>query len=92
MAMVAGANYVNPQIIAAMRSGAPWQDQTGAARSGLDSQVEVDGDSVRIIAFHRVPYGVYLETRWSGRYQIIRPVLQEYAPKVLEAIGKLLFK
>jgi hypothetical protein len=58
-----------------MRTNAPWQDQTSNARNGLFSEPFSEGTNFGMILFHTVPYGIYLETRFSGRYAIINPTL-----------------
>jgi hypothetical protein len=74
-AMVAAANYVAPKLEAHMRNNASWTDRTGAARAGLGAQVVTSTNRVAIVMFHSVSYGVYLETRWGGKYAIIRPTM-----------------
>jgi hypothetical protein len=34
---------------------------------------------------------VYLETRWSGRYQIINPTIEVMAPRFMAMVAKLAF-
>lgn len=59
-----------------MKTNAPWQDQTGNARNGLAAEPFAEGaGSFGIDLFHQVPYGIWLETRFSGRYAIIDPTL-----------------
>jgi HK97 gp10 family phage protein len=67
-----------------MKSNAPWQDRTHAARDGLDSNVNLAGHSTTLSAFHTVPYGGYLETGTShmGAFPIIRPALQAHYAQV----------
>lgn len=64
------------------KENAPWEDRSGDAREGLDADVDWKGDVIVWQMFHTVPYGIYLETRWSGRFAIIMPTLEEYAPRV----------
>ena len=64
------------------KQNAPWEDRTGDARDGLDVEVEWQGHVVVWTMFHTVDYGLYLETRWSGRYAIIMPTLEQFAPRV----------
>lgn len=91
-AMVAAANRIAPQSEAWMRSKAPWNDQTGNARNGLRSQVQVSTNSVAIILSHSVPYGIWLEVRWSGRYAVIGPAIQEWAPRYVGMVAQLAFR
>lgn len=90
-AIRAAAEYVAPQAEQWMKQNAKWTDQTGAARSGLGAKVVDNGNSVAIVLFHSVPYGVFLEVRWGGKYAIIEPTIQTMAPLYVEAVGRLLF-
>lgn len=72
------------------RQNAPWQDQTGNARNGLMAEAFKDDRGHGIVLFHTMPYGIWLETRWSGKYQIIEPTVQFYGPKVMQTVNKLL--
>jgi hypothetical protein len=89
--MVAAANYTAPRAEAYMKSNAPWVDRTAAARNGLGTRVIVAPESVSIVLFHSVSYGVYLETRWGGKYAIIEPTIQITVPEFLAAIKRLAF-
>lgn len=90
-AMVAGAKFIEPQAEAHMKTHAPWTDQTGNARNGLKAQTIVEADSVSIVLFHQVPYGPYLELRWSGRYAVIMPTVEAFAPELVRTISRLAF-
>jgi hypothetical protein len=90
-AMVAGAKYIAPQAEAHMKDNAPWTDRTSNARNGLSTEVVIEANRVTILLFHTVPYGPYLELRWSGRYQIINPTIELFAPKTMELIAELAF-
>jgi hypothetical protein len=90
-AMVAGAKYVEPQAEAYMKNNATWTDRSGDARNGLKAQTEVTTNSVVIYLFHTVPYGPWLELRWSGKYQIINPTIEVFAPVLVDTIAKLAF-
>lgn len=55
-----------------MRSNASWTDRTANARNGLDAIPSREGTNGYVITLtHGVPYGIWLEVRWSGRYGII---------------------
>lgn len=89
--MVGAANYVAPVAEQYMRSNAPWTDRTSAARNGLHAQVQVSTNKVAIVLFHTVPYGVFLEIRWGGKYAIIEPTMAAVGPLFVEAIQRLAF-
>lgn len=91
-AIKASAQYVAPQAEAWMKNNAKWTDRTSAARNGLSAKVVDSGNSVAIVLYHSVPYGVYLETRWGGKYAVIEPTIHVMAPLYVEAVGRLLFK
>lgn len=61
---------------------APWEDRTGDARAGLDTHVQWVGDTIVWELFHTVSYGLYLETRWNGKYSVIMPTLELFAPEI----------
>lgn len=61
---------------------APWTDRTGAARDGLDTDVSEDGETIVWTLFHTVDYGIWLETIQNGRFSVIMPTLELYAPQV----------
>lgn len=90
-AMVTAAKFIEPQAEKHMKENAPWTDRTGNARNGLKAQTVVETNQVTIYLFHQVPYGVYLETRNSGKYQIINPTIDIFAPKYVELVAKLAF-
>jgi hypothetical protein len=81
-----------PQIEAAAKINAPWTDQTGNARNGLAARAGVEGRSHFIALYGQVPYQIWLEVRWSGRYAIIMPTLDEFTPRVIEALNGILGK
>jgi hypothetical protein len=89
--MVATAKYVAPQIQSDMRANAPWEDQTGNARNGLFSVVQVSTNEVAIVLYHSVPYGIWLELRWSGKYAIITPSLAKWGPRFFALLAKAVF-
>jgi hypothetical protein len=82
--------FYAPQVESAAKTNAPWQDRTGNARSGLIARAESSGDSYAIILAHQVPYGIWLEVRWAGRYAIIMPTIQAYGPKVMSTLRNVL--
>lgn len=90
-AMVAGANYVAPLAESHMKETAKWTDRTGNARQGLKTEVVVDRNKVAIVLYHSVPYGVFLELRWGGKYAVIEPTMAWAAEQFVRAVGRLMF-
>jgi hypothetical protein len=71
-----------------MRQGAPWTDRTGNARNGLMAKhEETPMVEHSLTLYHSMPYGFWLEVRWSGRYAIIGPVLLDIAPELTKNIA-----
>ena len=65
------------------KSMAPWNDQTGAARQGLRTQVTKSAAGATLYLIHSVFYGVYLElgTSRMGPRPVIQPTLEQtYGP------------
>jgi hypothetical protein len=91
-AMVASFNYVSTETLTFMRDNAPWTDRTSAARNGLGTKVVVTPKSCALVCYHSVPYGVFLEVRWNGKYGIIRDAMAYAAPRVVATLGALIKK
>lgn len=71
------------------QSNAPWANRTGQARSGLKAEVDTSGfNGASIVLMHTAEYGVWLEIRWNGRYAIIMPTIEEFGPRVMQALGR----
>jgi len=88
---VAGVmEYWDSRIEAHMKLGAPWTDRTGNARTGLFAKAGHEpGRRHWIDLGHRMPYGIWLEIRFGGRYAILLPTLITYGPKVMGTLTKL---
>ena len=84
------AQYWAPRVENYAKTNAPWTDRTGNARNGLAARSYRDGQETGIILYHQVPYGIYLETRWDGRYAIIDPTIAEMGPKVMQSYNRIL--
>jgi len=76
-----------------MKENATWEDRTGEARYQLQTTVshnESAGESV-IYAGHGpdIDYGVYLETMQAGRFAIILPAIEHFAPRVMGEVREV---
>lgn len=89
-ALTAVMKYHATRAVAYARKNAPWRDRTSNARNGLFATAQREPSRHRIIVGHTVPYGVWLEVRWSGRYEIIRPTIDHEGPEVMKT-ATLLF-
>lgn len=71
------------------RTNAPWVDRTGNARAGLfAAHNKVPMVEHRLIVYHTMPYGLWLEVRWSGRYAIIGPTMFHIAPQLAVTVAE----
>lgn len=70
-----------------MRKNARWKDRTTNARNGLHAISFHDGKQHGIIYAHGVPYGIWLEVRFSGKYAIIAPTLQDQGPRIMSTLN-----
>lgn len=72
-----------------MRQNARWTDQTGNARNGLAAEASHVPFRYHLITLsHGVAYGIWLEVRFGGRYQILTRTQQVIGPQVLDMIGR----
>ena len=78
------------------KSKAPWTDRSGNARSGLSSMwsayVGTDGGRFEIDVFHRVPYGIWLEVKYNGRWSIINKTIDTQGRKYFETANQVFAK
>jgi hypothetical protein len=68
------------------KENAPWEDQTGDARDGLTGQAQFTFTKYKIILYHTVDYGIWLEIRWDGKFAIIMPTIEVMGPKLMARI------
>lgn len=80
--------YWNTRATNSLRLNAKWTDRTGNARNGLGATLFDDDKSVTMVLYHSMPYGIFLEVRWSGRYAVIGPTMVEIAPKLAEMVSQ----
>ena len=82
-----------PRVETAAKRNAKWNDRTGNARNGLRGVAETQrGGPYKIILAHGVPYGIYLEVRWSGRLGIINPTISAEGAEVMRTVSNGLTK
>lgn len=68
------------------QDNAPWEDQTGDARAGLEAILEEHPVHPTIYLYHTVDYGKWLEIRWNGLYAIIMPTIEDMGPGLIKAL------
>lgn len=85
--LTATVGYHAPRAEAYAKANAPWTDRSTNARSGLFAKAEFDRPRYRIIVAHAVPYGVWLEVRYAGRYAILEPTIRHEGEEVMKTIS-----
>jgi len=88
--IMAVMEFYAPQVEAYAKNNAPWQDRTSNARNGLAAQSFKESNNVGIVLYHQVPYGIWLEVKNSGRFEIINPTIDHYGPIVLGKLGRVM--
>lgn len=77
-----------------MKERAPWNDDAdrhhdrvpGAARAGLHTSVETEEPEKFVDFSHGVDYGIYLETKYHGRDQIIMPTVKAMGEEFMASL------
>lgn len=85
------ADSIAQEIADAAKANAVWADRTGQAREGLTAEASREGGDIVITLMHTAEHGYWLETIQSGRFAIIMPTLEQYAPQVHQAIAEGIF-
>ena len=84
-------DFYEPRVEADAKSLAPWTDRTGNARNGLAARHVKDGELIHsIVLYHQVPYGIWLEVKYDGRFATIMPRVKEYGPRVMQTVQGIL--
>lgn len=90
-AMYVAGQQIATAATAHMKASAPWTDQTGNARNGLAARVYSTKRLTAVVLYHQVPYGIFLEVRWSGKYAVIMPTIEVMGPRFASLVAKMLF-
>lgn len=85
-AIFAAFEYQRAPAESYMRINAPWTDRTGNARSGLFATTTHAPKQHEMIVAHSMPYGIYLETRFSGRYAIIEKTVVHMSDVIMKSL------
>ncbi|MBE6760232.1 MAG: hypothetical protein E7554_09155 [Ruminococcaceae bacterium] len=87
--ILAGASAVAEEMESVAKQNAPWTDRTGNARRTLAgfSKWDSTGSLVVGIAGH-MHYSPRLELHYGGRYAILVPTVDSYAPIILAAVAR----
>lgn len=84
--------YAEGESVDFAKSHAPWMDQSGNARAGLHAKANPvnGGQAFELVLAHSVPYGIWLEVRFSGKYAIIMPTLNIIGNLMIQRIAERL--
>lgn len=61
----------------------------GAGTIGMGSS-SVLSEMLGIDLYHTMPYGIWLEVRWNGKYAIILPTIRAMGPEVMSTLRNLI--
>lgn len=78
-----------PEIETWMKNNAPWEDRTGNARQTLHTEVWMMAEQAVIRLSHGMGYGTFLELAHGGRWAVIGPALDHFAPKIWNDVEQL---
>ncbi len=65
----------------------PWTDRTGNARRTLQGVCDGSGGNCTVGVEGNMPYSVFLELDYGGRYAILAPTVRHFAPEILLAFA-----
>lgn len=87
--------YIASQFIRAeddavryMKTNAPWTDRSGNARAGLHAKASPvnGGEAFELLVAHSMFYGIFLESRFSGKYAILMPTINHIGQLLISRI------
>lgn len=82
--------FFAPQVEAWMKQNASWTDQTGNLRQSLYAEVETMVNEIALSFDYGLEYGVYIAFKNSGKYDIIGPAIDHFAPLVMQMVREVL--
>lgn len=92
-ALVAGVvDFQGTKAVAWMKVNAKWKDRTGNARQTLSGHGEHAFDYHLIKLYGGMPYQIWLEVRWSGKYAIIGPAVKYHGLALMNRLRGIVNK
>lgn len=73
-----------------MKTHAPWDDDTGAARAALTATADTEGSAKEITFTNAVDYGFVLETMEHGKFEIVMPTVTAMGERFMGRIEGML--
>lgn len=86
----ATVDFTRDKAVGEMKQAAPWTDRTGNARATLNAKSKHERTQHTIRLFGGVPYQIWLEIRWAGRFAVITPQVPIQGRKLMERINGLM--
>ncbi len=71
------------------KENAVWIDRTGDARNSITSKDLSSGKVLRFYLTIGVDYGIWLEVANGGKYQILRPTMTIYEPRIMKLFERV---
>lgn len=91
--LVAGiVDYSGDKAVTYMKTQAPWTDQTGNARATLAAYGLHTSEYHELHLHGGMPYQIFLEVRWAGRYAIIGPAVKYQGLALMNRLRGLIAK
>lgn len=89
-ALLALASRYAVEIEAHMKANAVWEDRTGNLRQSLYAEVSEFVGGIAIGFDYGLDYGFWLEFAHQARFAIIAPTLDEFGPRIVADVQRLL--
>lgn len=84
------AQYFAARMEEYAKTNAPWQDRTANARQSLYAHAFTMAEEAVVIRLgHGVNYGIFLETRWAGKYSVLWPTIQAHLPQIRRMLDEI---
>lgn len=81
-------NEIAPKMQRYAKNNRPWTDRTGNARRGLTGRAKLNDDELRILLYHTMWYGVFLEKSRGGKYAILNPTVSKFKESAINRIKR----
>lgn len=82
-------NYEAAYAVGWMKENAPWTDDTGAARSGLNAIHFSFGNKDEILLAYSVHYGIWLEIANNRKYEILQSAMRVIGDKLMKDLERV---
>lgn len=84
---IADRNFIEMENFA--KSNASWTDRTGDARRSIEKVDKSNAQAIEFWLIIGVTYGIWLEIANQGKFQILRPTLTIFEPKIKKELKAL---